>query len=155
VATNVANQSSSSSTGSKIQVFLLLVHRHPAAHLPVAARAAGHPHPGGVRAADLDALHREPGRARAQDSEITELLPIVLLLGAGTDYGLFLVLRVREEIGGGREPRDAVAHALVRVGESISASAGTVILALVTLPAAKADRPGDAAMGSASPGAPP
>jgi RND superfamily putative drug exporter len=66
-------------------------------------------------------------------AEITELLLIVLLLGAGTDYGLFLVFRVREEIRGGREPRDAVAHALVRVGESISASAGAVILALLTL----------------------
>jgi RND superfamily putative drug exporter len=66
-------------------------------------------------------------------SEITSLLLIVLLLGAGTDYGLFLVFRVREEIRAGLEPRDAVAHSLVRVGESISASAGTVILALLTL----------------------
>ena len=66
-------------------------------------------------------------------SEITEVLLIVLLLGAGTDYGLFLVFRVREEIRRGLEPKDAVTHALVRVGESISASAGTVILALLTL----------------------
>jgi RND superfamily putative drug exporter len=56
-----------------------------------------------------------------------------LLLGAGTDYGLFLVYRVREEIHGGRPHMDAVAHALIRIGESISASAGTVILALLTL----------------------
>ena len=61
------------------------------------------------------------------------MLLIVLLLGAGTDYGLFLVFRVREEIRRGLEPKDAVTHALVRVGESISASAGTVILALLTL----------------------
>jgi RND superfamily putative drug exporter len=66
-------------------------------------------------------------------SEITELLLIVLLLGAGTDYGLFLVFRVREEIRAGLEVKDAVAHALVRVGESISASAGTVIFALLSL----------------------
>jgi RND superfamily putative drug exporter len=66
-------------------------------------------------------------------SEITTLLLIILLLGAGTDYGLFLVFRVREEIRRGLDPREAVSHALVRVGESISASAGTVILALLTL----------------------
>ncbi len=66
-------------------------------------------------------------------SEITQLLLVVLLIGAGTDYGLFLVFRVREELRNGLEPADAVVHALVRVGESISASAGTVILALLTL----------------------
>jgi len=68
-----------------------------------------------------------------QISEITQLLLVVLLIGAGTDYGLFLVFRVREEVRGGLEPREAVVHSLVRVGESISASAGTVILALLTL----------------------
>jgi putative drug exporter of the RND superfamily len=66
-------------------------------------------------------------------SEITELLLIVLMLGAGTDYGLFLVFRTREELRAGLEPKDAVAHALARVGESISASAATVIFALLTL----------------------
>jgi RND superfamily putative drug exporter len=39
----------------------------------------------------------------------------------------------REEIRGGLEARAAVVHALERVGESITASAGTVILALLTL----------------------
>ncbi len=66
-------------------------------------------------------------------SQITELLLIVLLLGAGTDYGLFLVFRVREEVRRGLEVREAVAHSLARVGESISASAGTVIFALLSL----------------------
>jgi RND superfamily putative drug exporter len=45
------------------------------------------------------------------------------VLGAGTDYGLFLVFRVREEIRRGADPHEAVEHALVRVGESITASA--------------------------------
>ncbi|MGD0085319.1 MAG: MMPL family transporter [Acidimicrobiales bacterium] len=66
-------------------------------------------------------------------SQISQLLLIVIVLGAGTDYGLFLVFRVREGIRDGFEPRDAVAHAVARVGESISASAGTVILALLSL----------------------
>jgi len=61
------------------------------------------------------------------------VLLIVLLLGAGTDYGLFLVFRVREELREGRSGHEAVIRALVRVGESITASAGTVILALLTL----------------------
>jgi putative drug exporter of the RND superfamily len=134
VATNVANQSSSNSTGSKIQFFslifivilLLLIFRSLLAPLitlvpAVFALVISMRFIGGLGANGL------------KISEITELLLIVLLLGAGTDYGLFLVFRVREEIRGGREPKDAVAHALVRVGESISASAGTVILALLTL----------------------
>jgi len=66
-------------------------------------------------------------------SQISQLLLIVIILGAGTDYGLFLVFRVREGIRDGFEPRDAVARAVARVGESISASAGTVILALLSL----------------------
>jgi len=49
------------------------------------------------------------------------------MLGAGTDYGLFLVYRAREELRSGMPPKEAVAHALARVGESISASAATVV----------------------------
>ena len=66
-------------------------------------------------------------------SQVAQLLLIVLVLGAGTDYGLFLVYRVREGIRSGLEPKESVALAVSRVGESISASAGTVILALLSL----------------------
>ena len=66
-------------------------------------------------------------------SQVTQLLLIVIILGAGTDYGLFLVFRVREGIRDGLHPNEAVARAVARVGESISASAGTVILALLSL----------------------
>ena len=95
-----------------------------------------------------------------QVSPIAQLLMIVLVLGAGTDYGLFLVFRVREELrvanyeggpadtaaAGGlgrallgdlrrsREPaRVAIVAALTRVGESITFSAATVIAAVLTL----------------------
>src|SRR5262249_9094696 len=61
------------------------------------------------------------------------ILLLVLVLGAGTDYGLFLVFRVREELRSGQPPRDAVTRALARVGESITFSAATVIAALLTL----------------------
>ncbi len=95
-----------------------------------------------------------------QVSPIAQLLMIVLVLGAGTDYGLFLVFRVREQLrlagydggpadvaaAGGlgralladlrrpREPaRQAVVAAVTRVGESITFSAATVIAAVLTL----------------------
>jgi RND superfamily putative drug exporter len=71
--------------------------------------------------------------AGLQVSQISQLLLIVIVLGAGTDYGLFLVFRVREGIRDGLDPKEAVALAVARVGESISASAGTVILALLSL----------------------
>jgi len=69
-------------------------------------------------------------------STVTQLLLIVLILGAGTDYGLFLVFRVREEMRRGRVGREAVVAALSRVGESITFSAATVIVALLSLLAA-------------------
>ena len=134
VATNVANQQSSNKTGSRTQslsllliiVLLLFIFRSllapivtllPAAFaLLVSTRFIG-----GLGAHGL------------KISEITSLLLIVLLLGAGTDYGLFLVFRVREEMRSGNDPRSSVERALVRVGESISASAGTVIFALLSL----------------------
>jgi putative drug exporter of the RND superfamily len=66
-------------------------------------------------------------------SEIAQLLLIILVIGAGTDYGLFLVFRVREELRAGSEPKAAVARAVARVGESISFSAGTVVAAVLCL----------------------
>jgi putative drug exporter of the RND superfamily len=68
-----------------------------------------------------------------QVSFFTQILLIVLILGAGTDYGLFLVFRTREQLRAGAEPHDAVIYALRRVGESITASAATVGVALLTL----------------------
>jgi RND superfamily putative drug exporter len=66
-------------------------------------------------------------------SNITQLLLTVLILGAGTDYGLFLVFRLREELRRGLDPHAAVIKSLSRVGETITFSAGTVIAALLCL----------------------
>ncbi len=68
-----------------------------------------------------------------QVSVITQVLLIVLILGAGTDYGLFLVFRVREELRRGLDPHTAVVKAISTVGESITFSAMTVIAALLSL----------------------
>jgi putative drug exporter of the RND superfamily len=75
----------------------------------------------------------ESTRIGVQVSSITQLLLIVLILGAGTDYGVFLVFRVREELRRGLTPHEAVIHSVSRVGESITFSALTVIAALVSL----------------------
>ena len=66
-------------------------------------------------------------------SSFTQTILTVLVLGAGTDYGLFLTLRMREELERGLSPRSAVVRAVERVGESITFSAGTVIVALLSL----------------------
>ena len=69
-------------------------------------------------------------------SSLAQLLLTVLVLGAGTDYGLFLIFRVRENRRAGQASHDAVINALTKVGESITFSALTVIAALLSLLAA-------------------
>ncbi|HUZ53711.1 MAG TPA: MMPL family transporter [Streptosporangiaceae bacterium] len=96
-------------------------------------------------------LVAEAAQHGLQVSPIAQFLMIVLVLGAGTDYGLFLVFRVREQLrvarhDGGpgpsvwadlrrpREPaRQAIITSITRVGESITFSAATVIAAVLTL----------------------
>ena len=68
-----------------------------------------------------------------QVSDLTPILLIVVLLGAGTDYGLFLIFRLREELRRGKDVDDAVAFSLCKVGESITFSGLTVIGALATV----------------------
>lgn len=134
IAVLAANQASSNKSSSQVQTFsflfiivlLLLVFRSlPAALVTLI--------PSGLALVIAQRLIGAEGQAGVQISSITEILLIVLMLGAGTDYGLFLVFRVREELRDGHEPHEAVRRAVVRVGESITGSAGTVILALLTL----------------------
>lgn len=66
-------------------------------------------------------------------SPATQTLLPVLLLGAGTDYGLFLVYRLREEIRRAGEPAAALESAMDGVGIAIAYSATTVVAALACL----------------------
>ena len=134
LATNVANQQQSERTGKEVQAFsvlfilllLLVIFRSVLAPLVTLLPA--------VLVLQLSgALIGGLGSVGLRISAITQLLLIVLVLGAGTDYGLFLVFRVREELLNGREPKEAVSTAVHRVGESIAASAATVVVALLTL----------------------
>jgi RND superfamily putative drug exporter len=134
VADNAANQVQSQKTGTQVQTFslvfiivlLFVIFRSLLAPLITLL-------PAGLSLAVSTRLIGELGAHGLKISEITELLLIILVLGAGTDYGLFLVFRVREEIRRGAGAHEAVERAVVRVGESITASAGTVILALLSL----------------------
>jgi RND superfamily putative drug exporter len=105
-------------------------------------------------------LVAEAAKHGLQVSPLAQFLLIVLVLGAGTDYGLFLVFRVREELrasshgsetdvapGSGGvlsalagdflhprpAAREAIIYSVTRVGESITFSAATVIAAVLTL----------------------
>lgn len=123
VATNVANQSKSAVTGNRVQDFSILfiiillffVFRSVLAPLVTLI-------PSAVALVVADRFIGGLGAHGLQISIFTQLLLIVLMLGAGTDYGLFLVFRVREELRGGRAANDAVAYSLARIGESITAS---------------------------------
>ncbi|MEI7838281.1 MAG: MMPL family transporter [bacterium] len=75
----------------------------------------------------------ESTKIGVQVSSVTQLLLIVLILGAGTDYGLFLIFRFKEELINGLEKKLAVIEALSRVGKSITFSGLTVIAALMCL----------------------
>ena len=78
-------------------------------------------------------LIAETSKTGLQVSSVTQIMLTVLLLGAGTDYGLFVILRVREEMAGGAGSHQAIERAARHVGESITFSAGTVIVALLSL----------------------
>jgi RND superfamily putative drug exporter len=137
IAAQVDNQNENGNTGNKLQYFsvalilvlLLLIFRSLLA--PVVTLA-----PAFLVVSLAGPLVAAAANAGLKVSPLAQFLMIVLVLGAGTDYGLFLMFRVREEMGRGLDHRRAVVRAVARVGESVTFSAGTVIAALVSLLAA-------------------
>jgi len=160
-ATQVDQQKASGNQGNQVEalsslfiiVLLVLIFRSLSLSLTTLA-------PAFLSVAISGPLVAEAAQHGLKVSPLAQFLLIVLVLGAGTDYGLFLVFRVREELRErpheeagalfpgasgvwrslardlttAREPaRDAIVHSVTRVGESIAASAGTVIIAMLTL----------------------
>jgi RND superfamily putative drug exporter len=70
-------------------------------------------------------------------STITESYTMAIILGAGTDYSIFLISRFREEYAKSGDVRSAVAIALRRIGGALIASAGTVAVSSMVLHFAK------------------
>src|SRR6185369_14465017 len=140
VAIQVDQQAKSGSTDSQIQllsvvfiiVLLLLVFRALLAPFVTLIPA--------LMAVTISGpLVAEAAQHGLKVSPLAQILLIVLVLGAGTDYGLFLVFRVRENLRAGLDKKEAVVAAVERVGESITFSAATVIAALLSLLAATFD----------------
>ncbi|HZR49569.1 MAG TPA: MMPL family transporter [Streptosporangiaceae bacterium] len=135
VATRVDNNAVSTSSGSKVQWFSLIF---VVALLVAVFRSALAPFVAVVPAA-LVVLVSERLTAVAAIhlglgiSQIASLLLIVLVIGAGTDYALFLMFRVREEMRSGLPCHDAIVLAVSRTGETITFSAGVLIAALGSL----------------------
>lgn len=61
------------------------------------------------------------------------VMMIVVLFGAGTDYCLFLISRFREEMAEDGQAAEATLRTVHRVGETIASSAGTVIVGFVAM----------------------
>jgi RND superfamily putative drug exporter len=160
-AVAVDQQKASGNTGNKVQdyaalliiVLLVLIFRSLTLALTTLV-------PAFVSGLVAGPLVAEAAKHGLQVSPLAQFLLIVLVLGAGTDYGLFLVFRVREELRKGeqsepgayypgsrslggsllgdlaharRPARDAIVRSVTRVGESITFSAATVIAAVLTL----------------------
>ncbi|MGO8951633.1 MAG: MMPL family transporter [Ktedonobacterales bacterium] len=135
LAINVDTQNSSKSTRNAIELFtylliivlLLLAFRAVLAPLLTLLPAAL------VLLLCSPVIAGAVTRFNVPASSLTQEILIVIILGAGTDYGLFLTFRVREELRRGLEPHEAVVRAVQTVGETITFSALTVIAALCTL----------------------
>jgi RND superfamily putative drug exporter len=68
------------------------------------------------------------GQAGFPVSTFTPAFIAAIVLGAGTDYTVFLIARYQEELRNGLAPKDAIAVAGVRIGRVLAASGATVII---------------------------
>ncbi len=134
VATRVDSNATSTKTGSQLEwfsiifVIALLVAVFRSALAPLIAVL-----PAVVVVLVAERLTAEAAVHGLSVSQIASLLLIVLVLGAGTDYALFLMFRVREEMRAGLACHEAIVFAVGRVGETITFSAGILIAALLSL----------------------
>ena len=64
---------------------------------------------------------------------LTSTLMVVTMLGAGCDYGIFIITRYREELKNGREHHEALSTAIQWAGESVFTSGMSVIIGFACL----------------------
>ncbi len=89
--------------------------------------------PAGLALMLAEPLIAESTHLGVQISSLLELLLTALILGAGTDYGLFILFRFRENLGRGVTVEAAIVEAMSRVGGAVGLSALTVVVALSSL----------------------
>ena len=110
-----------------VLVLLLLIYRSPVLpFVPLVAVGFGYFVAGGILALAANALDV------TLSGQATSLM-VILLFGAGTDYGLLLISRYREDLRREGDARVALITALGETWEAIAASGLTVTLAVLTL----------------------
>jgi len=110
-----------------VLVLLLLIYRSPVLpFVPLLTVGFGYFVAGSILANVAKAL------GVTLSGQATSLM-IILLFGAGTDYGLLLIARYREYLRAESDARVALASALADTWEAIAASGLTVTLAVLTL----------------------
>jgi putative drug exporter of the RND superfamily len=114
--------------GTIVLILVLLAVAFRAVLAPLVALA-----PAGLALALAGPLVAEATHIGVDISSLLQLLLTALMLGAGTDYGLFLLFRYRENLAAGMPRDEAIVAAGSRVGTSITFSALTVICALLSL----------------------
>jgi RND superfamily putative drug exporter len=70
-------------------------------------------------------------------SSYADILLVVIIYGAGTDYCLFLISRFREEMADHTGAQQASTNTIRKVGETITSSAGTIFVGFTTMVFAK------------------
>jgi putative drug exporter of the RND superfamily len=110
-----------------VLVLLLVIYRSPILpFVPLMTVGFGYFVAGGVLALIANAI------GVTLSGQATSLM-VILLFGAGTDYGLLLISRYREDLRVEQHHRKALATALEHTWEAIAASGLTVTLAVATL----------------------
>ncbi|HML20343.1 MAG TPA: MMPL family transporter [Aggregatilinea sp.] len=111
-------------------VLLLLIYRSPVSPLiPLTAVTFSY-----LVTRGLVALWAESGIAV---STYADILLVVIIYGAGTDYCLFLISRFREEMADHTGTQHAATTTIKKVGETITSSAGTIFVGFTTMIFAK------------------
>ena len=114
--------------GTIVLILVLLALAFRAVLAPLVALA-----PAGLALALAGPVIAESTHIGVEISSLLQLLLTALVLGAGTDYGLFLLFRYRENLAVGMSTDHAILAAGSRVGRSITYSALTVMCALLSL----------------------